>query len=69
MGDDKGHLVVGSCHYDKTPVLGCHPPPPLHSGREISSKETFQKKNTNNYERNLERMEFIVASLCGSYTT
>lgn len=36
----------------RTPVLGCNPLPLPHSGRGISSKEIFQKKNTNNYTRN-----------------
>lgn len=51
MGDDTGHLVVGACPGEH-PVLGCNPLPLPHSGRGISSKEIFQKKNTNNYTRN-----------------
>ena len=71
MGDNMGHLVVGGCHYDKHLFWGVILSPPLHSSREISSKELLQKKKitNNNYKRNSETMELTIALLCGSSCT
>ena len=65
MGDDKGHLVVGSCHYDKHLFWGVTLPFLVIVVEKSVQRKYFKRKTQTTTK---ETMEFFVAFLCGSYT-
>lgn len=66
MGDDTGHLVVGSCHYDEHLFWGVILSLLFIVVEKSVQRKYFKRKTQTTTQ---ETMELFVAFLCGSYTT